>query len=86
MKTLFLTTIMVLSFVSIGLANPVYKTNGEVVNHASLKIVNFSNMKEANEYASKVDGQVFKEQGQELYRVIYGNMKINDVLILTSIE
>lgn len=66
-------------------ASPVYNVAGERLK-ASLKVETFYNVKEANEYAEKVDGQVFKEQGQELYHVIWGSFKINDVYIISSME
>lgn len=71
---------------SVANASPVYKTNGEVIKSASVKIQEFSTRKEAEVFSLKVDGQVFKEQDQELYRVIWGNVKINDVVLISSME
>lgn len=66
-------------------ASPVYNVAGERLKE-SLKIETFYNVQEANLYAAKVDGQVFKEQGQELYHVIWGSFKINDVVVMSNYE
>lgn len=67
--------ICVICICSVANASPVYNSNGEVIKSASVKIQEFSTRKEAEVFSLKVGGQVFKEQDQELYRVIWGNIK-----------
>lgn len=65
-------------------AEEIYKVDGSKLN-VSVKVVEFYNLKEAQEYCTKVNGQLFKEKDQELYRVITG-VEISDVAIITNME
>lgn len=71
-KKLILITICLFCFVSNSFA-------------LTYMIKDFSNEVRANTYAQEVNGQVFKEQGQNLWHVIYGNEPILDNRVISFV-
>lgn len=75
---------------SIAKADNVYDTNGNIINRQiSIEIwpTKFKNKKDAEFFAKNLSyGDVFQDHDTKMYQVFYGDAKIKDVVLLSSIN
>ena len=95
MKIQIIHNIVLLIFIfllitSIAKADSVYDTNGNIINRQiSLEIwpTEFKNKNDAETIAKGLsNGDVFQDHDTKMYQVFYGDAKIKDVVLLSSIS
>lgn len=95
MKRQLIHNIILLIFIfllitSIAKADNVYETNGYIINRQiSIEIwpTQFKNKTDAEFVAKKLsNGDVFQDHDTKMYQVFYGDAKIKDVVLLSSIN
>ena len=95
MKIQIIHNIVLLIFIfllitSIAKADSVYDTNGNIINRQiSIEIwpTQFKNKPDAEFVAKKLsNGDVFQDHDTKMYQVFYGDAKIKDVVLLSSIS
>ena len=85
-----LTVMFLIASTGLSIASEVYNSQGKVINESAFITVytqEYYTKNVAEQMAKKLaNGQVFQDVDTKMYKVLYGNVQINDVVVITSMS